>query len=77
MIEYIEYEGKIHKIVWVKIEGREEPIGTESLENELLPDGRSFRDDRAREIDEYIFYYVPDNMIESPDLGDYVTNAIN
>lgn len=76
MFEYIEYEGKEYKVAYVKIEDSIYLIGTESLGNALMPSGSSFKDDRAREIDEAFFYYVPDEMIDSPDLAEYVEENI-
>ena len=77
MFEYIEYEEKEYKVAYVEIEeGKWELIGTESLENALMPDGMSFKDDRARGIDEAFFYYVPDEMIDSPDLAMYVKGEV-
>lgn len=72
MIEYIEYEGKIYPTKWIVIDDWGwEVVATESLEHALMPNGE-YRDDTAKGIDEAFFYYVPDDLIDSPDLAQYV-----
>ncbi len=72
MIEYIEYEEKEYPTTWVVINDYGwELVGTKSLEAALMSNGE-FKDAKAKGIDEAFFYYVPDEMIDSPDLGKYV-----
>lgn len=50
-------------------------IGTESFEDALMPNGADFASERARSIDEEIFFYVPDQIFfttTDAQLADYV-----
>lgn len=78
-METVEYKGTEYQTRYVEVPGwGDERIGTESLERALCPDGEwSAVSEAARAIDESIFYYAPDDMIDSPDLGDYVSWMID
>lgn len=73
-MEIVEYNGITYQTRWVDVPGwGYERIGTEELERALCPDDKwDDVGDEAREIDEEIFYYAPGDMIDSPNLGDYV-----
>lgn len=76
MIEYIKFDGKEYPVVWIVVDDFGwRLIGTDSLQDALSPKGT--HDDLAKEIDDTIFFYVPDDMIDSPDLGKYVNYEIN
>ena len=76
MIEYIRFDGKEYLVVWIIVDDFGwRLIGTDSLQDALSPKG--MHDDLAKEIDDTIFFYVPDDMIDSPDLGKYVNYEVN
>lgn len=79
MIEYIRFDGKEYPIAWIVVDDFGwELIGTDSLQDALSPKGRSDGIEKlAREVDGTIFFYVPDDMIDSPDLGKYVNYEVN
>ena len=79
MIEYIEFDGKEYPVAWVVVDDFGwELIGTDSLQDALSPKGTLDNiEEVAREVDETIFFYVPDEMIDSPDLCKYVNYEIN
>ena len=71
----MEYKGKIYPARLLTIpDWGEFIVSVESLEKELLPDGKSYADEEARWVDEQIFYYVPDEEIDLDDtfLGKHV-----
>jgi hypothetical protein len=65
----------------VAIDGAVYNVSTESLANELFTDDSrtDYTNDEARLIDEDIFFYVPDDVIDMPiiDLQDYVEKQVN
>lgn len=78
-MEIVEYNGTAYQTRWVDVPTwGYECIGTEELEKALCTSGDwSTASDEARRIDEEIFYYAPSDMIDSPDLGDYVSWMID
>lgn len=76
MYEMIEYNGKEYPAIEVSLD--EEwggLVSTESLEKALMPNDK-YADDLARQIDEGIFYFVPDEKIYSDDLAEYVKENV-
>lgn len=69
----MEYKGKVYPVYEVEIPGWGiQLVSVESLENALLTQDYEYVDDKARYIDEQIFFYVGDDDIERDDLGEYV-----
>jgi hypothetical protein len=54
-------------------------IGSESLCKELIPDCKDFKSDEARNIDEHIYFYVSDEILQSDNksLTEYVERNSN
>ena len=79
MIEYIVYDGNSYPACWVDMpDFGERLVSVHSLDDALMPGGK-YVSMHAREIDEEIFGYVPDCMIDSAqeDLEEWVkTNLI-
>lgn len=69
-IENISYHGKQYPIFEVNINlnlnGRLEPVwvSVESLQDALMIEGEWFRDEEAANIDERIYFYIPDSMAD-------------
>ncbi len=68
----IRYEGKTYPAGWVEVEGfGERYISVESLEKALMLN-EEYKDDNARWLDERIFFYIPDEVWDKVNLGEYV-----
>ena len=64
-IEYIEYRGKRYPTFVLNIEGYgERRIATESLQDALITEDGHYMDAKARAIDETIFYFIEDKLVE-------------
>jgi len=79
-LEYFEYEGKSYpfKSVYFQNEDANYIISCEKLNKVLLPNGFDYDSDKAKNIDEQIFFFVPDDMINESDevIEKYVSEAI-
>ncbi|MBQ6315037.1 MAG: hypothetical protein IJI11_05490 [Mogibacterium sp.] len=81
MIDYITFEGTRYPVRDVRLEEYEVDVkvSCESLESLILDDEGEYTSREAQLIDEIIFFYVPDDMIE--DAGDesletYITDNL-
>ena len=68
-MNYFEYNGKNYpfKTIYFQSEENDCIIATEELEHELLPNSESYNSEEAKLIDEQIFFFVPDNILEKAD----------
>lgn len=74
----VEFGGKLYTTRLVSIDGYgDERIAEESLQNVLLKDGKYVSND-ARELDECIFFYAPDEYLQKSDieLAEYVESML-
>lgn len=62
-MEMIEFEGKSYPTVLIDMPFGERKISTESLNEKLMNFDGSYVSDKARLIDEDIFYFVADKNI--------------
>ncbi len=81
MIDYITFEGTRYPVRDVRLEEYEVDVkvSCESLESLILDEAGEYTSREAQLIDEIIFFYVPDDMIE--DAGDesletYITDNL-
>ena len=81
MIDYITFEGTRYPVRDVRLEEYEVDVkvSCESLESLILNEAGEYTSREAQLIDEIIFFYVPDDMIE--DAGDesletYITDNL-
>ena len=81
MIDYITFEGTRYPVRDVSLEEYEVDVkvSCESLESLILDEAGEYTSREAQLIDEIIFFYVPDDMIE--DAGDesletYITDNL-
>ncbi len=81
---YAEYEGKKYPVFTIKVTDPEDSektvyevgISTESLEEVLInPENSLPWDTEALNIDENIFFYIPDNMVEESE--DEITRYVD
>lgn len=67
----IEYNGITYPTFEVETEDGFRYVAHERLENALMPNG-AYADDIARNIDEAIYFYIPDDITNSTDAQRYV-----
>ena len=73
----VRYNGRIYPVREAVVPGwGERMISVKSLEEVLIPEGK-YPDEKARAVDEGIFYFVPDAEINREDLGEYVADEVN
>lgn len=79
-MEYFEYNGKSYpfKSVYFQNDNSEYNISTEDLSYELFPNGSDYDSDEARDIDEKIFFFVPERILNNSDafIEKYISEAI-
>ena len=75
-----EYKGKSYpyKAVYFQNEGVDYIVSCEDLNAALLPNGVDYDSDEARHIDEQVFFFVPDAVLNESDefIEEYVSAAM-
>lgn len=79
-MDYFEYKGKSYpfRTVYFQNEDTSYIVSSEELNSVLLPDGSSYDSEEARYIDEKIFFFVSENILDKSDetIEKYVSEAL-
>lgn len=65
MKEKLIYNSKEYPCRWIYVFDNTYLIGTESLQEELFREGFSYTSSESRNMDEAVFFYIPDSLIEA------------
>ena len=78
MEEKLTYHSKEYRCRWINFSGIYYLIGSEHLEENLLLEESSYISREAKDIDEKIFFYVPEVIINADEviIKSYVTQHI-
>lgn len=81
-LEYIEYRGVKYPAYSIEFNdelgAHDELVSVESLSNALFDEEYRYLDSRAEEIDDTIFYFIPDEMGEQSleEIREFIENDI-
>ena len=79
-MDYFEYKGKSYpfRCAYFQNEDANYIVSCEKLNSVLLPDGSNYDSEEAKYIDEKIFFFVPENILDKSDetIEKYVSEAL-